>query len=360
MTNNDHQNGDVESAGAIVKAANEWLHPLVPYGPRAALKEMTRRIMALDTAQGEYKMKSDEAAHLAQVAASSQLNPFTGEIWAWVQIKANRRNFQVYPGRRGLLRHAHEQAAERGTAFWPEYHEIKDEDKRADLKIPKEALAFECRLADKIQIECWLKTIDTMKGIFEPDEIRSAAGSKPYTYGLGILTAEEMADLDRRGNNRMTHVERCQKRAYMMALKQQYNLPLGANIGRAGQTMEDYVLEAEWREVEAEEEESGQEAPAPAEDQSRLVEKLKEVEVIPQDANPFHVAALLKHNPFPNDAPLDHQVRFFLLYREAKIAGDLKTHEAIEAAKGQWIDWAVSGGIDPQQMPAWVDGYLND
>ena len=66
----------------IVRAAGEWLHPLEPYGPSRALRELTRRIMLFDT--GQVKMTAPEASHLAQVSASAWLNPFTGEIWAWV------------------------------------------------------------------------------------------------------------------------------------------------------------------------------------------------------------------------------------------------------------------------------------
>jgi hypothetical protein len=64
-----------------------------------------------------------------------------------------------------------------------------------------------------------------------------------------------MANLDKSGRNKMTHVDRCQKRAYMMALKQAYDLPLGGNIGSSGETIDDYVLEGEWRDVDTDAEE---------------------------------------------------------------------------------------------------------
>ena len=235
----------------IVLAANEYLHPLQPYGPTKALREMTRRIMTLDTAKGEKKLLAIEAAHLAQVAASSQLNPFTGEIWAWMQIKQGTRHLSIMPGRRGLLRHAHEQARMQDTHFWPEYDQIVDPDERADLMVPQGALAFQCRMKEHKAIETWTMAINAcVSAGYKPDEIRKEVGSMPHTPGLGVLTTAEMATLDRNSSNKMTHVERCQKRAYMMALKQRFDLPLGGSVGTSGETIDDYVPEAEWREID--------------------------------------------------------------------------------------------------------------
>lgn len=245
--------GEADEA-QIVRAANEYLHPLQPYGPTKALREMTRRIMALDTAKGPYRLQAMEAAHLAQVAASAQLNPFTGEIWAWVNVKGDgTRALTIMPGRRGLLRHAHEQAKEQGTHFWPEYDQIVDPEERADLRIPQGALAFRCRLKDHKDVETWTMAINACKEAgYTPDEIRREVGPMPFTVGIGILTKQEMATLDRKSSNKMSHVERCQKRAYMMALKQRFDLPLGGSVGAQGETIDDYVLDSEWREVDEE------------------------------------------------------------------------------------------------------------
>jgi hypothetical protein len=236
----------------IVKSANEWLHPLVPYGPSKALHEMTRRIMQLDT--GKHKMKASEAAHLAQISAATQLNPFNGEIWAWVYVtKHGERKFQIMPGRRGLLRHAHQQAQERGTHFWPEYTQVTDKDRRDTLGVPEGAMAWECAIYDHKTVQTWKMAVDSVvearKQGLEIGLGRLGA-EPPFVFGLGILTKEEMANLDRDSSNKMTHVERTQKRAYMMAIKQMFDLPLGGSF--KGETIEEYIPEAQWREVEKE------------------------------------------------------------------------------------------------------------
>jgi DNA-binding CsgD family transcriptional regulator len=240
--------------GKELAVANEYLNPLRPYGAVIALREMTRRIMALD--HGKEPMNGGEAAHFAQVAVSEQLNPFTGEIWAWVTVRGDKRQLTIMPGRKGLLRHAHAQALERETHFWPEYEQVTDEDERKALFIPTGALAFKCALRDDRQIETWTKAlnavIDAAKLGIEID--RKGISHMPFTFGLGILTQQEITSLDKNSSNKMTHVERCQKRAYMAALKQLFDLPLGGSVGAHGETMDDYIPEAEWRVLEEDEE----------------------------------------------------------------------------------------------------------
>jgi hypothetical protein len=110
-------------------------------------------------------------------------------------------------------------------------------------------------LRDHLQIETWTKAlnavIDAAKlGI---EIYRSGVSKMPFTAGLGILTKQEIASLDKNSSNKMTHVERCQKRAYMAALKQLFDLPLGGSVGVHGETMDDYIPEAEWRVLEEDE-----------------------------------------------------------------------------------------------------------
>lgn len=242
----DKEQPEVGSKELVV--ANEFLHPLVPYGPVKAMREMTRRIMLFDT--GKNKLSAAQASHFAQLCLSARLNPFDGEIWAWVD---DHGKLSIMPGRRGLLRHAHEQAHERGTHFWPRYEQVTDPNRRADLRIPEGALAFEAKVFDHLSTTTWTQAItaltDAAKAGVHVDA--SDLGSVPCVVGLGVLTADEMKQLDRQSSNKMTHVERCQKRAYMMALKQMFDLPLAGYVGNQGETMDDFVLDAEWREVPA-------------------------------------------------------------------------------------------------------------
>jgi hypothetical protein len=242
-------NGNQEVIGSKELAvANEFLHPLVPYGPTMAMREMTRRIMLFDT--GKVKMNAVEASHYAQVCISTRLNPFGYEVWALVSLIGNERRLTIMPGRRGLLRHAHEQAAARGTHFWPRYEQVTDPERRKNLMIPDGALAFECKLYENLSVMTWNQSIvaltDATKAGLHIDS--SELGPTPFVFGLGILTADDMRQLDK-GSNKMSHVERCQKRAYMMALKQMFDLPLAGAVGPQGETMEDYVPDAEWREI---------------------------------------------------------------------------------------------------------------
>jgi hypothetical protein len=237
-----------EAGSKELAIANEYLHPLVPYGPTMAMREMTRRVMLFDT--GKVKMNAVEAAHYAQVCISTRLNPFAYEIWALVALIGNERRLTIMPGRRGLLRHAHEQAAARGTHFWPRYEQVTDPERRKNLMIPDGALAFECKLYENLSVTTWNQSIvaltDAAKVGLHIDT--SELGPTPFVFGLGILPADDMRQLDK-GSNKMSHVERTQKRAYMMALKQMFDLPLAGAVGPRGETMEDYVPDAEWREI---------------------------------------------------------------------------------------------------------------
>jgi hypothetical protein len=154
---------------------------------------------------------------------------------------------------------------ERGTHFWPEYFQVTDAEHRATLMIPDGALAFECKVKDHMQVTSWTLAVNAVKDAgYTPDEIRAEVGHMPFTYGLGVLTPQEIAQLDRQpGGNKMTHVERCQKRAYMMALKQLFDLPLGGSIGSSGETIEDYIPEAQWRLVEGQDGDEGEVEKAP-------------------------------------------------------------------------------------------------
>ncbi len=230
---------------AVTKAADEWLHPLEPYGPAKALREMTRRIMLFDT--GKVKMNPTEAGHLAQVAASAWLNPFSGEIWGWVDVYQGNRRLNIMPGRRGLIRHAKEQSIAEGDKFWPEYELVKNSDHRESLKLEPGDLGYICRLRSVREIQIWNDSLTAAgQAGLEPSDIKEMVGPRPFTFGLGIM---RKADIDRWDGKGMTPVERVQKRSYMMALKQKYVLPLAHAIGEAGETVDDYVMEGDWRET---------------------------------------------------------------------------------------------------------------
>jgi hypothetical protein len=353
--------------------ANEYLHPLVPYGAVKAMREMTRRIMLFDS--GKTKMSAPQASHFAQICLSARLNPFDGEIWAWVD---DRGQLKIMPGRRGLLRHAHEQSAAQSNHFWPRYEQLTDPDKRANMRIPDGALAFQCKVFDYKSTTTWTTALtaatDATKAGLHVDV--ADLGSVPYVEGLGVLTASEMQTLDKQSTNKMTHVERCQKRAYMMALKQMFDLPLAGYVGNQGETMDDFVLDAEWREVKPEASEpidveprkvdpeaakagadalygGRQETPAPPVERSAKTEAVEDDTatlllkrfiqwgVVKTDAHVNHATHLWRLSPF-HDQPITlalldegNTERWFKLYRTNR-ERNMATAQAAAAATEIW------------------------
>lgn len=326
---------------------------LVPYGTPKEVKEMARRIMALD--RQPIRMGPGEASLLAEVAIAHSLDPFMGEVWGWVAGEGPNRKFTIMPGRRGILRHAHEQAKERGTHFWPKYRELVDMDERANLKVAQGDLAFECRVFDHKSVTTYTALITALKDAgFAPSEIRDQAGDPPFVFGLGLLTKQEMDALDK-SRNKMTHVERCQKRAYMMALRQLFTLPLATNLGPGGQTVDDYILEGEWREVPATDE--ADPGPDPDEIASRSAKGsadlfgpddtrarqvpgfwppavLREIVVAGLARNDFGAAGALAYSPFDKDVTIGPAMTWVGKYRKHRdlgnnpiLAGKLATEE---------------------------------
>lgn len=243
---------------ALVEAAKDWLHPLEPYAPKKALAEMTRRYMALDTSKEP--LKANEASLVIQMAATTRLNPFAQELWAWVTIYDNKRNLTIMPGRRGLLRLAREQADEKGMTFNEDYALLLDGELRKELAIPEGAVAYECKIRDDISRDLWVKAAADLRGIgMELDQILEQIGDAPFATGYGFVSDDEMTKLNK-GGNKMAHAERARKRAFMSALKKKFDLPFGAIGGdQAGLTFEDYVklpgrgeiIDAEFEDIES-------------------------------------------------------------------------------------------------------------
>jgi hypothetical protein len=222
--------------------ANEFLHALEPYGQVQVVREMARRIQALD--KSDVPLNGGEAAHLAQLAVAHDLNPFSGEVWAWIQIKDGKRHFNWMPGRRGIIRHANEQAAAKGAEWWDEIRQLNRQEKN-ELAIPEDAIAFECRLFESSTWTPWNTTfMNLINAGVTAETALKMIGNPPATIGYGVLTQEEIKRMPR--NNKMPHANRAKKRARMEALKSKYNLHFGGSAGHGGgDTFEDYIVDAE-------------------------------------------------------------------------------------------------------------------
>lgn len=218
--------------------ANEFMHALEPYGEVAVVREMARRIQALDKSQ--VPMNTGEASHLAQLAIAHDLNPFSGEIWGWIQVKGGKRHFNWMPGRRGIVRHANEQAQERGFEWWYDEEEMTREEKK-NAMIPENAIAIRVKVYDSATMEEWRKTFDSLREALPPEQALSTAGNPPCSVGIGVLTQEEISRMPR--NNKMPHINRASKRGLMEALKHKFHLQFG--MWKGGQTYDEYIVDKE-------------------------------------------------------------------------------------------------------------------
>ncbi len=316
---------------ALVEASTDWLHPLEPYAPKQALAEMTRRYMAMDTSKTP--LKANEASLVIQMAATTRLNPFAQELWAWVTIYQGKRNLTLMPGRRGLLRLAREQADEKGMTFNEDYGLILDGELRKELAIPEGAVAYECKIRDDISRGLWVKAAADLKGIgMELDQILGQIGDAPFATGYGFVSDAEMQKLNK-GGNKMAHAERARKRAFMSALKKKFDLPFGAIGGdQAGLTFEDYVRLPGRGEVVEGEFLEAEESEAPATYQNFSEQEMSArrkpqywPDGIPEavvDAgyakDKYNAAALLSWSPFNKAIKKTYAVNWSREYREIK------------------------------------------
>lgn len=352
--------------------ANEFLgtNPLAPYGQIEVVRAMSRRIRACD--KSKVKLSPGESIHLAQLAISHDLNPFSGEIWGWIVEKSGGvREFNWMPGRRGLIRHANEQAEAKGSEWWSDERELTEHEKK-EMMIPADALAFESKVFDKATMDEWRKTFNTLTDAGKTaDEALRIGGNPPCSIGYGVLTQQEIKELDKNRRNKMPHVNRVKKRALMEALKGKYSLHFGgAASGVGADTFEDYIVDSKGAidvEFEDVEEPYGMEAEAFG-GKDRLnpkfwngaCEKMVEAELA---RDPFVAAELLAYSLFiPGNAKGKHLTGFFQNAKEILIeemnadavCGDpieVDFKSIAEAAYGQLFDIPEKKTPDKKEKP---------
>jgi hypothetical protein len=175
-------------------------------------------------------------------------------------------------GRDGTIRLAQESAKKAGTYLMPpRYREIMDESERARLLIPKGALAIEAEVEDHQTSGDWWKHFTLMKDAgYPPEEIdRRLGAGPPKDQGLGIITIEETAQFDRQpGGNKMPHINRVRKRAYIEALKVRWAPRIDYETLSEGapSDTDEYIIEGEWMEAEISEEVSPEKLEAKSKD----------------------------------------------------------------------------------------------
>ncbi|MEN6507011.1 MAG: hypothetical protein ABFD92_20950 [Planctomycetaceae bacterium] len=202
------------------------------YGSGTDIKTLAERIK-LCLPNGN-KLQANEALALAQLAVAYELNPFNGEVW-------------YIPGRgtmvgiKGLRK-----AARKQGNYWPAF-DIIGEQEKAQLGIPKEAVAYRCKIYQTDLLRKAAEAIDLltrsgMKDAFEVYAYRPAEG-----IGYGIPSEDSRMKLD----------QRARKRAEADALKVAFDLPFASEVGNGDRV--GYV-DAEWTDV-SDQQQPGQSGP---------------------------------------------------------------------------------------------------
>jgi hypothetical protein len=243
-------NGNEKALVPIFRGEAEAVHPLARFGESRVVRALSDRILMTD--RRKVPLSRNEAILTAQAAVAYRLDPFMGEIWSWVNVFQGRRVLTIMRGRDGTLKIAKRNAEKAGTYLLsPKFELLIDESKRAALGIPDGAMAVMCYQEDKASVDDWYQRVQTLKDAgFTAAKIEATVGDIPRDEGLGILTAQEMGQLDRSGN-KMTHLERVQKRAHMAALRKRFAAQEFGDEGDESASIDtdDYIIEGEWLEV---------------------------------------------------------------------------------------------------------------
>ena len=228
----------------------EAVHPLARYGESRVVRVLKDRIMATD--KRAIQLNEEEAILTAQAAIAYRLDPFMGELWSWVTKRQDgTRVLSMMKGRDGTLKIAKQNATAQGTHLLsPRFTQIVDEAQRTTLLIPQGALAFECKQEDHLSVTTWQARYNKMVDAgAKHDQILETIGESPADYGLGVIEKEELVRLSR-GSNKMTHVERCQKRAHTAALRKRWAAQEFGQLEESSLETDDYIIEGEWLDLQ--------------------------------------------------------------------------------------------------------------
>jgi len=180
------------------------------FGSRADVRELDQRLTAM--LPGGDKLQSGQRLALAQAAVAHGLDPFNGEIWMLPT--------GLMIGIKGLRKKAREQV--QGN-FWCDFREMTDPDEKKRMRIPPDALVFECRLFDSENIRTYTETVSALLKAGVPwDAVKGIAGDRPFTAGYGVLRMGE--------KTRMEPIQCAMKRAEADAIKRRFDVPFGLTV----------------------------------------------------------------------------------------------------------------------------------
>lgn len=326
-------------------SADEAKNPLARYAESRIVRAMSDRITATDRGAGAKKLNRSEALLVAQAAIATGLSPFQPqpELWFW---KDNRGNLTIQRGRDGTIRLASRAARREGTYLLsPRFRDIVDKAECAKWGIPEGAIAIEATVEDKVSSDQWYSRMEQLQKVgFNKDEILDQLGAHPPAdQGIGILTAEEIKLLDG-GKNKMPHIERARKRAYIEALKKRWGPLINMDElqdGRSANT-DDYIIEGEWMETDVE---ATAETPQQHTSNTRAatdslygkkpdkkavkrsdasywpMHVLKEIVAAEITDNVMHAAGILSYSTFDKGVGLRPAVTFATAYKAARDQG---------------------------------------
>lgn len=179
------------------------------YAPRPIVRDMALRITEMLPSAAE--LGPTGALALAQVAVALELNPFTGELWAW---KNKDGTITLMVGIKGLRRAAHTQAHRQGGHY------------QAHMRLPTEDELHGVKLNPRDIARCCTVTVwtDATVRTFE------ITGKPTEFHGIGICRAAD--------KTRMERLAAARKRAEADALKQAFDLPIAFSIQDGGPPQE--------------------------------------------------------------------------------------------------------------------------
>lgn len=335
---------------------------LARLGRKKEIRELSRRLA--DLSPGGITLTNDEALALAQYSWSLGANPLVGEAWLLKNQKTGKV-LGLMPGIRLHRRRADEKDERTKDARWIEYTNISDPDERATFAIPQNAMAIKARLYRQSTTKTYADAASKLADAGASwDDIKAVLGTKPYIEGIGILTKQEM-DAMNRGQNKMPHKQRCEKRAEAHALKQAYHLPFGyvalsdEGLGiPEGATLDEYIIEGSFSDVPNgeyvepekgdalfQEEEPKEREPFtepvgtkewPAKKAESLRAALISAKVLQSDTHNIHLVKFLDMSPFEIKVTNKDFIGWAKLYRGYKDETN-DTDEAVRMASEAWF-----------------------
>jgi len=232
--------------------------PLARYGSSKVVRIVADRLMKTD--HGKTPVLFDEALLVGQAAIATGLSPFQPqpELWYWISIpdygaNKGKRMLTIMRGRDGTIRLAEEAARRDGTYLLPaRYTQIKDEREKVELGFATTDLVFRADVTDHRTANEYYGRRKELKeeGMSSQMMDERLGVAPPSDIGYGCVTVEDKTDLEK-GKNKMPHVNRAKKRAYIEALKQRWgaHVNMAQFVEHAPTDPNAYIVENEWIDV---------------------------------------------------------------------------------------------------------------